>query len=105
MLEAGYSPVRRCRYAGERARVAQRTDLDRLILDVDTNGGIEPAEAVRLAARILREQLSVFVDLEAEAAQAAAVLGKKELAPNLFRPIDDLELTELSANFLKHENI
>src|SRR3546814_10229339 len=79
MLEAGYSPVRRCRYAGERARVAQRTDLDRLILDVDTNGGIEPAEAVRLAARILRDQLSVFVDLEAEAAQAAAVPGKKEL--------------------------
>src|SRR3546814_19805789 len=76
-----------------------------LILDVDTNGGIEPAEAVRLAARILRDQLSVFVDLEAEAAQAAAVPGKKELSPNLFRPIDDLELTVRSANCLKAETI
>lgn len=104
-LDASYSPVRRVSYAVERARVAQRTDLDRLILDVDTNGGIEPAEAVRLAARILRDQLSVFVDLEAEAAQAAAVPGKKELSPILFRPIDDLELTVRSANCLKAENI
>jgi DNA-directed RNA polymerase subunit alpha len=104
-LDASYSPVRRVSYAVERARVAQRTDLDRLILDVDTNGGIDPAEAVRLAARILRDQLSVFVDLEAEAAQAAAVPGKKELSPILFRPIDDLELTVRSANCLKAENI
>ncbi|NGY06052.1 DNA-directed RNA polymerase subunit alpha [Solimonas terrae] len=104
-LDASYSPVRRVSYAVERARVAQRTDLDKLILDVDTNGGIEPAEAVRLAARILRDQLSVFVDLEAEAAQAAAVPGKKELSPILFRPIDDLELTVRSANCLKAENI
>jgi len=104
-LDASYSPVRRVSYAVERARVAQRTDLDKLILDVDTNGGIDPAEAVRLAARILRDQLSVFVDLEAEAAQAAAVPGKKELSPILFRPIDDLELTVRSANCLKAENI
>ena len=104
-LDASYSPVRRVSYAVERARVAQRTDLDRLILDVDTNGGIEPAEAVRLAARILRDQLSVFVDLEAEAAQTAAAPGKKELSPILFRPIDDLELTVRSANCLKAENI
>ncbi|MGH8446185.1 MAG: DNA-directed RNA polymerase subunit alpha [Solimonas sp.] len=104
-LDASYSPVRRVSYAVERARVAQRTDLDKLILDVDTNGGIDPAEAVRLAARILRDQLSVFVDLEAEAAQAAAAPGKKELSPILFRPIDDLELTVRSANCLKAENI
>jgi DNA-directed RNA polymerase subunit alpha len=104
-LDASYSPVRRVSYAVERARVAQRTDLDRLILDVDTNGGIDPAEAVRLAARILRDQLSVFVDLEAEAAQAATLPGKKELSPILFRPIDDLELTVRSANCLKAENI
>ncbi len=104
-LDASYSPVRRVSYAVERARVAQRTDLDRLILDVDTNGGIDPAEAVRLAARILRDQLSVFVDLEAEAAQASSAPGKKELSPILFRPIDDLELTVRSANCLKAENI
>ncbi|MDD3763851.1 MAG: DNA-directed RNA polymerase subunit alpha [Nevskiales bacterium] len=104
-LDASYSPVRRVSYSVERARVAQRTDLDKLILDVDTNGSVDAAEAVRLAARILRDQLSVFVDLEAEAAQAVAAPGKKELSPILFRPIDDLELTVRSANCLKAENI
>ncbi|TJY63146.1 DNA-directed RNA polymerase subunit alpha [Sinimarinibacterium sp. CAU 1509] len=104
-LDASYSPVRRVSYSVERARVAQRTDLDKLILDVDTNGSVDAAEAVRLSARILRDQLSVFVDLEAEAQQATAVPGKKELSPILFRPIDDLELTVRSANCLKAENI
>ena len=103
-LDASYSPVRRVSYSVERARVEQRTDLDKLILDLDTNGGIDPAEAVRLAARILRDQLAVFVDLEAEAA-TTAVTGKKELSPILFRPIDDLELTVRSANCLKAENV
>ena len=103
-LDASYSPVRRVSYSVERARVEQRTDLDKLILDLDTNGGIDPAEAVRLAARILRDQLAVFVDLEAETA-TAAVTGKKELSPILFRPIDDLELTVRSANCLKAENV
>ena len=104
-LDASYSPVRRVSYAVERARVGQRTDLDKLILDVDTNGGIAPDEAVRLSARILRDQLAVFVDLEAEAAQSTAVAGKKDLSPILFRPIDDLELTVRSANCLKAENV
>ncbi len=104
-LDASYSPVRRVSYSVERARVAQRTDLDKLILDVDTNGSVDAAEAVRLSARILRDQLSVFVDLEAEAAQTASAPGKKELSPILFRPIDDLELTVRSANCLKAENI
>lgn len=104
-LDASYSPVRRVSYAVERARVEQRTDLDKLVLDVDTNGGIEPGEAVRLAARILRDQLAVFVDLEAEATTQAVTSGKKELAQILFRPIDDLELTVRSANCLKAENV
>jgi len=104
-LDASYSPVRRVSYAVERARVEQRTDLDKLVLDVDTNGGIDSAEAVRLAARILRDQLAVFVDLEAEAATQVAAAGKKELAQILFRPIDDLELTVRSANCLKAENV
>jgi DNA-directed RNA polymerase subunit alpha len=103
-LDASYSPVRRVSYSVERARVEQRTDLDKLILDVDTNGCVDPAEAVRSAARILRDQLAVFVDLEAETA-TAAVAGKKELSPILFRPIDDLELTVRSANCLKAENV
>ena len=103
-LDASYSPVRRVSYAVERARVEQRTDLDKLILDIDTNGGIEPAEAVRLAARILRDQLGVFVDLQAEEAETTEV-AQKELNPILFRPIDDLELTVRSANCLKAENV
>ena len=103
-LDASYSPVRRVSYSVERARVEQRTDLDKLILDVETNGGIDAAEAVRLSARILRDQLSVFVDLQAEAAEAEKA-GPAELSPILFRPIDDLELTVRSANCLKAENV
>ena len=103
-LDASYSPVRRVSYAVERARVEQRTDLDKLVLDVDTNGSIEPAQAVRLAARILRDQLGVFVDLEAEAAETVEA-PRRDVNPLLFRPIDDLELTVRSANCLKAENI
>ena len=104
-LEASYSPVRRVSYSVERARVEQRTDLDKLILDVDTNGGIDAAEAVRQAAKILRDQLSVFVDLDGEQVAPTAGKGKDPLLPILFRPIDDLELTVRSANCLKAENV
>ena len=103
-LDASYSPVRRVSYSVERARVEQRTDLDRLILDIDTNGGIDAAEAVRQAARILRDQLTVFVGLEAEEA-VVAVGNKKDVSPILFRPIDELELGVRSTNCLKAENI
>ncbi len=103
-LDASYSPVRRVSYSVERARVEQRTDLDKLILDIDTNGGIDAAEAVRQAARILRDQLTVFVGLEAE--EVVPVVGnKKDLSPILFRPIDELELGVRSTNCLKAENI
>jgi DNA-directed RNA polymerase subunit alpha len=104
-LDASYSPVRRVSYAVENARVEQRTDLDKLVLDVDTNGGIDAAEAVRLSARILRDQLAVFVDREAVAAEEAQTRGKKELNPILFRSIEDLELTVRSVNCLKAENV
>lgn len=105
-LEASYSPVRRVSYTVERARVEQRTDLDRLILDVDTNGGIDADEAVRQAARILRDQLTVFVDLEAEATPVASdETTQGKLDPVLFRPIDELELTVRSANCLKAESV
>jgi DNA-directed RNA polymerase subunit alpha len=104
-LDASYSPVRRVSYSVERARVEQRTDLDKLILDVDTNGGIEPGEAVRLAARIMREQLAVFVDLDAEEETVSSSVSRKELNPILFRLIDDLELGVRSTNCLKAENI
>jgi DNA-directed RNA polymerase subunit alpha len=86
------------------ARVEQRTDLDRLVLDIETNGAVDPEEAVRFAARVLMDQLSVFADLEGtptavEAPKAPAI------DPILLRPVDDLELTVRSANCLKAENI
>ena len=105
-LDASYSPVRRVSYSVDAARVEQRTNLDKLILDVHTNGGIAPAEAVRMAAGVLRDQLSVFVDLDEEAVpQAGAEAQAEEVNPALMRPIDELELTVRSANCLKAENI
>ncbi len=106
-LEASYSPVRRVSYSVERARVEQRTDLDRLILDVDTNGGVDAAEAVRQAARILRDQLTVFVDLDTEPGLPAVGIkpATGSLDPILFRPIDELQLTMRSANCLKAESV
>ncbi len=105
-LDASYSPVRRVSYSVDAARVEQRTNLDKLILDVHTNGGIAPAEAVRVAAGILCDQLSVFVDLDegtVVAPQAPAEV--EDVNPALMRPIDELELTVRSANCLKAENI
>ena len=105
-LDASYSPVRRVSYSVDAARVEQRTNLDKLVLDVTTNGGIAPAEAVRHSARILRDQLGVFVDLEEEAAQKSHATGEaSDVNPALLRPIDELELTVRSANCLKAENI
>lgn len=105
-LDAAFSPVRRVAYDVESARVEQRTDLDRLVIDLETNGTIDPEEAIRRAATILRDQLSVFVDLEGE----QPVQQEKEekhppIDPILLRPVDDLELTVRSANCLKAENI
>jgi DNA-directed RNA polymerase subunit alpha len=104
ILDASFSPVRRVSYAVESARVEQRTDLDKLIIDIETNGAIEPEEAIRYAARILVDQLSVFAALEGI---APAVEEKKapQVDPILLRPVDDLELTVRSANCLKAENI
>ena len=103
-LDASFSPVRRVSYVVESARVEQRTDLDKLVIDLETNGTIDPEEAIRRAATILQQQLSVFVDLEGET-QAAAQEAEDEVDPILLRPVDDLELTVRSANCLKAENI
>ncbi len=104
MLDASYGPVRRVSYAVESARVEQRTDLDKLVIDIETNGAIDPEEAVRYAARVLVEQLSVFADLKGT---PALIEEKKatQIDPVLLRPVDDLELTVRSANCLKAENI
>ena len=104
VLDASFSPVRRVSYSVESARVEQRTDLDKLIMEIETNGVIEPDEAIRNAARILVDQLSVFADLEGSA-QPIEHQRSAQVDPLLLRPVDDLELTVRSANCLKAENI
>ena len=103
-LDASYSPMRRVAYAVESARVEQRTDLDKLILDIESNGTIDPEQAIRRAATILQQQLAIFVDFDKE---GETVVDEKrdEVDPVLLRPVDDLELTVRSANCLKAENI
>ncbi|MEX0941208.1 MAG: DNA-directed RNA polymerase subunit alpha [Pseudomonadales bacterium] len=104
LLDASYSPVRRVAYKVDSARVEQRTDLDKLIIDLETNGTIDPEEAIRRAATILQQQVSVFVDLESEK-EPEPEEHEDEIDPILLRPVDDLELTVRSANCLKAENI
>lgn len=103
-LDASFSPVRRVTYNVESARVEQRTDLDKLILDIETNGTIDPEEAIRRAGGILKNQLDVFVDLQGEDDLG---FGRQDtqIDPILLRPVDELELTVRSANCLKAENI
>ena len=104
-LDATFSPVRKIAYSVEAARVEQRTDLDKLIIDIETNGTIDPEDAIRRSATILREQLSVFVDLEGEAQAEEEAQASADIDPVLLRPVDDLELTVRSANCLKAESI
>ena len=104
VLDASFSPVRRVSYSVESARVEQRTDLDKLIIDIETNGAIEPEEAIRYAARILVDQLSVFAQLEGTTLPTEQPKSPS-VDPILLRPVDDLELTVRSANCLKAENI
>jgi len=103
-LDASFSPVYRVSYNVESARVEQRTDLDKLIIDIETNGTIDPEESIRRAATILQEQLGNFVELKGgEVVEAEA--KEDEIDPILLRPVDDLELTVRSANCLKAESI
>ena len=94
-------------YQVESTRVEQRTDLDRLVVELVTNGTIDPEKTIKLAASILHDQLSVFVDFE----KIKDVVVEEQVAevemfdPVLLRPVDDLELTVRSANCLKAENI
>lgn len=106
-LDASFSPVLRVAYAVEAARVEQRTDLDRLVMDVYTNGTIDPEDAIRRAATILQSQLQTFVYLVETTGEGAEPAEPEAPAidPILLRPVDDLELTVRSANCLKAENI
>tara|TARA_E500000178_G_C17030871_1_gene760479 strand:+ start:3238 stop:4230 length:993 start_codon:yes stop_codon:yes gene_type:complete len=104
ILDASFSPVKRVSYLVENARVEQRTDLDKLVMEVETNGVISPEDAVRQAARILVEQLSVFAALDQGEAEDEPQ-PDQQFDPTLLRPVDDLELTVRSANCLKAESI
>lgn len=103
-LDATYSPVKRVAYSVDNARVEQRTDLDKLIIELETDGTIEPEEAIRCSANILQQQLSAFVDLKHEEVVDNS-REEEEVDPILLRPVDDLELTVRSANCLKAESI
>ncbi|QCI16148.1 DNA-directed RNA polymerase subunit alpha [Buchnera aphidicola] len=104
LVDACYSPIDRISYNVEAARVEQRTDLDKLIIEMETNGTIDPEEAIRRAATILSEQLEAFVDLR-DVRELEIKESKPEFEPILLRPVDDLELTVRSANCLKAESI
>src|SRR5574343_1888789 len=109
VLDPSFSPVRRVSYTVESARVEQRTDLDKLVMEIETNGAISPEEAIRASAKILVEQLAVFAQLDGGDIFEAPVSGTRtsgaSFDPILLRPVDELELTVRSANCLKAENI
>ena len=108
VLDASFSPVKRVSYAVENARVEQRTDLDKLVMEIETNGAISPEEAIRASAKILVEQLAVFAQLEGSDITSIIDQPSSRTAqfdPILLRPVDELELTVRSANCLKAENI
>jgi len=103
-MDASFSPVRRVSYTVDSARVEQRTDLDKLTIDLHTNGTLDPEEAIRISATILQKQLACFVDLSADQS-STSYRNEPDFDPILLRPVDDLELTVRSANCLKAENI
>ena len=108
VLDASFSPVKRVSYTVETARVEQRTDLDKLVLEIETNGAVTAEDAVRASAKILVEQLAVFAQLEGNelaAFDAPVQRSSQQFDPILLRPVDELELTVRSANCLKAENI
>ena len=104
LLDASFSPVRRISYQVENARVENRTDLDKLIINIVTNGTLDPEEAIKRCATILQHQLEAFVELRAQP-KPQPEEAKEELDPIMLRSIEDLELTVRSTNCLKGENI
>jgi DNA-directed RNA polymerase subunit alpha len=106
-IDALFSPIRKVNYTVQNARVGQVTDYDKLTLEVWTNGSVSPADAVAFAAKILKEQLSIWVNFEeTEETSYQAVVGDDEpLNENLFRSVEELELSVRSANCLQNANI
>lgn len=105
-IDSVFSPIRRVNYTVTPARVGRETDFDRLNLDVWTDGAIEPADAVAFAAKILKEQLTIFINFEEQAEAPSTHVDEPEpLNPNLFKSVDELELSVRSANCLQNANI
>lgn len=103
-IDNTFSPVRKVAYSVDKARVGNRTDLDKLTIELQTNGTIDPEDAIRISASILQRQLHAFVDMKFEESSADNKV-RNDYDPVLLRPVDDLELTVRSANCLKAENI
>ncbi|MCA0402592.1 MAG: DNA-directed RNA polymerase subunit alpha [Proteobacteria bacterium] len=103
-IDNTFSPVKKVAYLVDSARVENRTDLDKLTIDLQTNGTLDPEEAIRISASILQRQLHAFVDIKFEESRADNK-ERNDFDPVLLRPVDDLELTVRSANCLKAENI
>lgn len=104
LLDASFSPIKRISYNVDTARVEQRTNLDKLVIELETNGTIDPEETIRAAATILHHHIAVFVDLK-DIVDEPELPKEPEFDPILLRPVDDLELTVRSANCLKAEQI
>jgi DNA-directed RNA polymerase subunit alpha len=106
-MDALFSPIRKVNYTVQNARVGQVTDYDKLIIEVWTNGSVKPADAVAFAAKILKEQLSIWINFEETEETAYQTPGTEEepLNENLFRSVDELELSVRSANCLQNANI
>ena len=106
-VDSLFSPITKCNYQVTNARVGQRTDYDRLILEVWTDGSVLPEDAIAIAAKILKEQLTVFINFEEEEEEevVAAAPKTEEFNENLYRSVDELELSVRSANCLKNAAI
>lgn len=104
VIDASYSPIRRVIYNVDSARAGERADMDKLILELETDGSIEPEEAITMAAQIIQNQLAVFFNLTVEEPEVE-IDKEPEIDPELLRPVDDLELTVRSANCLKAEQV
>ncbi|MGE0322671.1 MAG: DNA-directed RNA polymerase subunit alpha [Polyangiaceae bacterium] len=106
-IDSLFSPIRKVNYTIQNARVGQQTDYDKLILEVWTNGAVKPTDAVAFAAKILKEQLSIWINFEEteETQYTQPAQDEEPLNENLFRSVDELELSVRSANCLQNANI
>ncbi|MBI1362378.1 MAG: DNA-directed RNA polymerase subunit alpha [Proteobacteria bacterium] len=104
-IDAIFSPVRRVAYKVDDARVGQITDYDKLTLDIETNGVVSPEDALAYAARILQDQLSLFINFDEVVEEEVKKEDEIDFNPNLLMRVDELELSVRSANCLKNDNI